>query len=231
MRRTRPIALLAAVLLTPAIGRAQESYKAAVLSEAPPAALSGPVRETLNAQGIRVLDDQGKPYADVWLRKSIPATDKPSGPKGPILFPFLQEGELLGAIRFLGEGHDFRDQPIVKGVYTLRYGLQPQNGDHLGASPFRDFALLVPAAKDVALAQLPQKKLFEQSAESAGTSHPAVLMLLPVAGQGAKGEPAMIRDDEKNTWGVLIPLSLAPKGSPAPVAFPLQLVVVGMATV
>jgi len=230
MRCNRVIALLAA-LSAPTIGRAQESYKAQVLNEAPPSALAGPIKATLNAQGIRIVDNQGKPYADLWLRKSIPATGKPAGPNGPILFPFLQEGELLGAIRFAGEGRDYRDQGIAKGVYTVRYGLQPVNGDHLGASPNRDFALILPAAKDTALAPIPMKKLHEQSAESAGTSHPAILMLLSVADSSAKGEPAIVRDEEKNTWGVVIPLGLAPKGSPAPVAFPVQLVVIGVAAV
>ena len=73
------------------------------------------------------------------------------GPKGAVLFPVLAEGELLGALRFPGEGHDYRDQTIAKGVYTLRYGFQPVNGDHLGVSTYRDYALLVPAAKDKAL--------------------------------------------------------------------------------
>jgi len=201
------------------------------LNEAPPSALAGPVKEALSTQGIRIVDSQGKPYADLWLRKAIPATEKPAGPKGAILFPFLQEGELLGAVRFPGEGRDFRDQSIVKGVYTLRYGLQPVNGDHLGASPFRDFALLLPAAKDTTLAQPAQKQLHEQSAESAGTSHPAVLMLLAAADPSQKGGPSIVRDEEKNTWGVLIPLNLAPKGSAAPLPFPVQLVVVGVAMV
>src|SRR5262249_39040627 len=91
MRRNSVIALLAALWI-PTLGRAQE-YKAEVLSEAPPASLAAPVKDVLAGQGIRILDDQGKPYVDLWLRKAIPATDKPAGPKGPILFPFLQEGD------------------------------------------------------------------------------------------------------------------------------------------
>ena len=69
---------------------------------------------------------------------------------------------MLGALRFPGEGHDYRDQTIAKGVYTLRYGLQPVNGDHLGVSTYRDYALLVPAAKDSGVKDLAVKKLNEQ---------------------------------------------------------------------
>src|SRR5829696_6497017 len=108
------------------------------------------------------------------LRHATPAQAKPAGPEGAVLFPVLQEGVLLGALRFPGEGHDYRDQTIASGVYTLRYGLLPVNGDHLGVSPNRDYALLLPAAKDKELAPLARKTLEERSAEAAGTSHPAV---------------------------------------------------------
>lgn len=227
MRWTLLIAL-AGLLAAPAAW-AQESYKVEVLKEGPPAAVAAAIKGELAVQGYRVVDGQGKGLAEFWIRKAVPGTAKPAGPNGPILYPFLQEGELLGALRYTGEGHDYRDQAIAQGVYTLRYGLQPLNGDHLGVSPYRDFALLLPAAKDTTLAVPPKKKLEEQSAESAGTSHPAVLMMLPVPDSAARGEPAMIHDEEKNTWGATVPLSVASKGASAPVVVPIQLVVVGAA--
>jgi len=224
-------AILLAVALTPTVVRAQESYKVEVLKQAPPEVLSGAVRGELDAQGYRIVDDQGKSYAEFWLRKATPAQGKPAGPKGAILFPVLQDGELLGALRFPGEGHDYRDQAIAQGVYTLRYGLLPVNGDHLGVSPNRDYALLLPAAKDTAIAALPRKKLEAGSSESAGTSHPAILMLTaaPDAPSQAKGEPALVHDEAKNTWGAVVPLSLAVDGESAPVPLNVQLIVVGAA--
>jgi hypothetical protein len=225
MRPLRFISLVVALL--PTVVRAQE-YKVEALKEAPPAALSGAVKGVLESQGYRVVDDQGKPYAEFWLRKAIPASSKPAGPKGAVQFPFLDEGELLGALRFPGEGHDYRDQTIAKGVYTLRYGLQPQNGDHLGVSEFRDYMLLVPAAKDKELANLAQKKLEGQSAESAGTSHPAVLLLLSAPGSASGAGPSLIHNEEKATWGVVIPLSLAVQGG-GPATQPVQLILIGAA--
>ncbi|WP_406695205.1 hypothetical protein V5E97_29630 [Singulisphaera sp. Ch08] len=227
MRWNRVLALLS--LLLPASVQAQESFKIEPLKEAPPAALADPIKATLNAEGIRIVDDQGKPYADLWFRKAIPAAGKPAGPQGPVLFPTLKTGELIGALRFSDEGRDFRDQAISKGVYTMRYGLQPMNGDHLGASPFRDFALLLPAAKDKTLGDLDQKLLHEESAESAGTSHPAILMLLEVPPSAPKGGPSMVHDEEKNTWGVVSTLNLVPKGETAAIPQPIQLVVIGVA--
>jgi hypothetical protein len=226
MRCFRLIAL--AVVLSPAAVLAQESYKIEVLKEGPPAALVGEIKDVIGATGYRVVNDQGNSYAEFWLRKAVPATGKPAGPQGAILFPVLAEGELLGVLRYAGEGHDYRDQTIAKGVYTLRYGLQPVNGDHLGVSTYRDYALLVPAGKDKAVADLPQKRLEQQSAESAGTSHPAVLMLL-AAPSGSKAAAAMVHDETLNTWGAVVPLSLAVKGDSSPAPLPIQLILVGMA--
>lgn len=218
--------LLAA--LSPSSLWAQDAYKVESLKTGPPSAVAPEIAATLRPDGYRILDDQGKPFAEVWLRKSIPATEKPAGAKGVIQFPFLQESELLGVMNLIGEAHDYRDQSIAKGVYTMRYGLQPVNGDHLGVSPFRDYALLLPAAKDKAVAVLPRKQLETQSAESAGSSHPAVFFMIaaPATGGGSPA-PSMIHDEEKNTWRVLVPLDLAVKGEAKPMPYPVSIIVVG----
>lgn len=219
---------LLAALLLPAAARAEGTYTIEPLKSGPPEALAGPIREALEDHGYRVLDG-GKPLAQVWLRKAVPASARPGEPQETVLLPFLGEGELLGAVEFKAEGHDYRDQAIAPGVYTLRYGLQPVNGDHLGVSPYRDFGLLVPASKDKATAPLKGKRLEEQSAEAAGSSHPAVLMVLPTPTEGAPGEASMARDEEKDLWSAILPLKLAVKGEAEAVPFRLQLVVVGAA--
>ena len=207
-----------------------QSYKIEPLKQAPPASLAPAVRDALRTEGYRVLNSEGKTYAEIWLRKAVPASRKPSGPSGAIQFPFLAEGELLGALRFEGDGQDYRDQTIPKGVYTLRYGLQPINGDHLGVSTFRDYALLLPAAKDQALANIPTKPLNEKSAESAGTSHPAVLILLTPPATSAAA-PSMGRDEEKDLWGAVIPLNLEVKGGSSVPPLNLELILIGAAMV
>jgi hypothetical protein len=209
---------------------AQESYKVSVLKQAPPQTVAVAIRELISEQGFRIQDDKGQTLADVWLRKTIPGSEKPAGPKGAVLFPFLADGELIGILEFPSEGHDYRDQPIAKGVYTMRYGLQPVNGDHLGVSIYRDYSLLLPAAKDQSPAVPARKQLEAKSAESAGTSHPAVLLL-----QGAPAEtpktifPSMIRDAEKNTWSVAVHFNIQVKGQAEPIVQPVLLVVVGAA--
>jgi hypothetical protein len=224
--RLLPCSILLAAL-APGNLWAQSAYKVEALKSGPPGSISPEVAGVLHPAGYRVVDDQGKPFAEIWLRKSIPATAKPSGPKGVIQFPFLQESELLGAIHLLGEAHDYRDQAIAKGVYTVRYGLQPVNGDHLGVSPFRDYVLLLPSGKDKSVAMLPRKQLETQSAETAGSSHPAVFFML-AAPSSAPAAPTMIHDEEKNTWRVVVPLELAVKGDSTPVTLPVSIIVVGV---
>jgi hypothetical protein len=207
--------------------RADEAYKIEAMKSGPPGSIAPEVAAVLRPEGYRVVDGQGQPLAELWLRKLIPANAKPAGPKGVIQFPFLKEGELLGVMQLFGEAHDYRDQAIAKGVYTARYGLQPVNGDHLGVSPFRDYVLLLPGAKDKQVAMLPKKQLETQSAESAGSSHPAVFFMLAVPSSGPAA-PAMIHDEEKNTWRVVVPLELAVQGESARVTLPVSIIVVGV---
>ena len=211
---------------------AQDSYKVTVLKEGPPQAAAAAIRELLSDQGFRIQDDKGQTLADIWLRKSIPGSERPAGPKGQVLFPFLADGELIGVLEFRSEGHDYRDQPIAKGVYTMRYGLQPVNGDHLGVSVYRDYSLLLPAAKDQTPALPPRKQLETKSAESAGTSHPAVMLLQAGPPDAVKTVfPSMVRDQEKNTWSIGVPFNIVVKGHAEPIVQPVLLVVVGAAAV
>ncbi len=207
---------------------AQEALKVQAVKQSPPSSLSPEILRGLEGPAYRIQDEQGGDFARIWLRQATPGSEKPGGPKGAIQFPFLADGELLGVVEFVKEGHDYRDQPIAKGVYTMRYGLQPVNGDHLGVSTYRDYILLLPSAKDQSVAAPARKDLEEKSAEAAGTSHPAAFLLL-MAPAGAKPEPAMIHDAEKQTWSVILPLRLLVKGDGQPLIHPVQLVVVGAA--
>jgi hypothetical protein len=71
-----------------------------------------------------------------------------------------------------------------------------------------------------------RKDLEKQSAEAAGTTHPAVLMLRAAPSKGPDA-PTMIHDENLNTWEAVIPLSLETQGESSPATFPVRLVVVG----
>jgi len=60
----------------------------------------------------------------------------------------VPEGTLVGAVKLGADVRDIRGHLMKAGVYTLRYGIQPKNEDHLGVSPFRSFLLVSPAAVD-----------------------------------------------------------------------------------
>jgi len=227
MRPNRVLLAVLGLALTIAPARGA-SYKIEALDEAPPAELTSPIKTALQEKGYRVLDDKGKPFVDVWLRKSVPASGPPAGAQGAVLFPILAGGELLGALRYHVEGGDYRDQPIAPGAYTLRYGLQPINGDHLGVSTYRDFALLMLPDAETSVAAVSQDQLEELSAEAAQSSHPAVLMLLAPPDPTPES-PALSHDEEKDLWGAVLRLPLAVSGGAEPATLPVQLILVGAA--
>jgi hypothetical protein len=115
-----------------------------------------------------------------------------------VTLPAIPHGTLLGAIRFPGQGADRRGQAIKPGVYTLRYSLQPVNGDHLGVSPQRDFLVLVPAADDKDVNATPNfEALMAMSRKASGTPHPAVLSMWAA---GASDPVPSFSKQGENDW-------------------------------
>ena len=139
----------------------------------PPSEVASAITQALQKNGAKI-SNNGAAYCEIWFR-----TDKPAGAKSTeenVTLPFLPQGALLGVIRFDGNGSDRRGQTIKAGVYTLRYGIMPVNGDHQGAAPQRDFLLLTPAADDKDLNSTPNfDALVAMSRKASGTPHPAVL--------------------------------------------------------
>jgi hypothetical protein len=91
----------------------------------------------------------------------------------------LPEGTVIGALRVTGAFRDIRGKVVQPGVYTLRYALQPQNGDHLGAAPNREFLLLSPASVDADPSPLGFDGTVALAKQTTGTSHPASLSIDP----------------------------------------------------
>ena len=118
---------------------------------------------------------------EVWLRKSTP---KNATAASDVLYPQLALSQMVGVIRFPNGARDFRGHAIKAGIYTLRYQVQPNDGDHLGTAPNPDFLLAVPAAEDSdPNAAMDFKQLATASAHASGLRHPAVFeMMGPEAG-------------------------------------------------
>lgn len=210
--------------ITPVIWAQVKSQK--VDSKAPEAA-APEIQSILSGSAMEVVDNDGKPMLKVWVAKELAGSTKPAGPNGTILFPFLNEGQLLGVVQVISQVGDYRDQPVSPGIYTLRYGLQPVNGDHLGASPFRDFACLVPAKIDRKPEVLAKKTLEKSSAEAAGTSHPAIMMFLAPKEDAKAGD--IVRDDENDRTSIVLPFAVNAGGAKTEVK--IQWVVQGRAPV
>ena len=147
-------------------GLEAQPHKEPVLQE-----LAAPVRAALADGGVRVT--VSGTVLDFWWVKSLAVTATPLG------WAAVPEGSLVGAVRLSTGFRDIRARAIRPGVYTLRYGVQPENGDHLGTSPFRDFLLLVPAAFDTEPPARGHKGTIELSIRTVGGAHPAVWSIDP----------------------------------------------------
>ena len=189
MRKVTSCFILAAL----AAGTVFAQYKSEAAGEPPPE-LAPAISKALEQQGTKITGSNGV-FCEVWFRTALPAGPKSS--EESVTLPTIPHGTLLGAIRFPAQGADRRGQPIKPGVYTLRYSLQPLNGDHLGVSPQRDFLVLVPAADDKDLNAAPNfDALMAMSRKASGTPHPAVLS---VWGAGAS-DPAGFAKQGENDW-------------------------------
>jgi hypothetical protein len=181
---------------------------------APPDGVAAAVRATLAAEGIRVVAER-KTLAELWLRNELPAATGPAAMG--VAIGSISSGTLVGVARFPEGWSDYRGQKIAPGLYTLRYDVQPADGNHTGNTIYRDFLLLVQAADDTDPAKaMGDKELFAASKKAAGTNHAAVLSLFPLSGRPP--EPTLLRN-ELEQWMVG-----ASAGST-----PLGLVVVGQA--
>lgn len=141
--------------------------------DAVPSALASPIAAVLAPGGVRTT--VGKTTVSFWLVKLLPLAEGKNG-QG---WTDVEEGTLVGAVSIASVFHDIRGKRIKPGVYSLRYGIQPSNGDHLGVSPFRDFLLLSPAAGDTTLAAQGHEPTVDMSMKTVGGSHPAVWSIDP----------------------------------------------------
>ena len=200
-RLTAPSLLLslAFALLLSCFASAAEHRVEVLKQPAPADAISKEIAARLSPTGIRVVRGTNRTVCQIWLCKDW--TVKPGfKPSGEVLYPFTP-GQLIGVMQLTRKGSDFRDQDIAKGVYTLRYGQQPVDGNHEGTSPTRDFLTLVNAEKDTSAKPMEIKALLEASAEAAGSSHPALFGMQKVKITD-KARPT-IRHQERHDWWIV----------------------------
>lgn len=174
------------------------------------------VKGVLETAGQRLVLDDGSTLCEIWLRKTVPVQAKKDAAN--VLYPELGESTLIGVLSFPHATTDYRGQAIKAGAYTMRYELIPEDGNHLGVAPNRDFVLLIPAASDPGpSATFKFDELVNSSREATGTRHPAPLSLAePGAARG-------LSKDEEDHWifstvlklesGKDLPIALVVKGT------------------
>jgi hypothetical protein len=157
--------------------RADDTATLAVATAAPPSEVAAPIQAALDGKVIR-LSSGTAPFFEFWFRKDLPLASEPQD--GTLGLATIQEGTLLGALKVHAERSDFRNEEIPPGVYILRLGIQPEDGNHLGVSPTRTFALLIPAHQDTKLEVVAHNDLVKAAAAINAAKHPSNLNLQPV---------------------------------------------------
>ena len=218
----RPLFLTTFALAAVLLSAAAHTHKLEAVDKLPEG-LAKPIADQLDPAGQQVVGANGA-VVTVWLAKGVEvkADFKPSL---SVKYPFAP-GQLIGAIRVAESGGatDFRGQEIAAGVYTLRYGQQPQDGNHLGTSELADFLLALPADEDKDAKPITSfDDLSEKSAKSAGSTHPAIFSLLPAE----KGGKASLTHDEGSEFWILN-LTASGKAGGKAVEVPIRMVVIGV---
>ena len=182
------------------------------------ASVPQPIRQALAPKGYRIALDATGPVIELWYCKDVPT--QPKGASTDALYVQLTPSTLIGVAHFTAAASDYRAQSVPPGFYTLRYALMPNDGNHLGVAPSRDFLLLVPAAADPGPEAAPKfQDLVALSRQASGTKHPAPMSLVPAESVTAS---AVTKDDEGHSIfttsvhlasGEEVPIALVVRGT------------------
>ena len=148
----------------------------------------------------------GSQTLEFWWVKSLPLRAE----SAQVSWESVEEGTLVGAVELSASYTDVRGMTLKPGVYTLRYGIQPADGNHLGVSAHREFLLLSPGAADNSAAALGHDGAINLSRLSAGASHPASWSLDPPITSEA---PLSIHESEAGLKAVVFAVPVSRDGN------------------
>lgn len=203
-------------LVTTPVGSAQQ-ITVSQHAEPAPGELAAPVRALLTDGGARA-EIEGVTI-DFWWVTALPLSD--SVLESAYLsesWAKIEEGSLVGAARVSGQYSDIRGRAIAAGVYTLRFGVQPEDGDHIGTSFFVEFLLVSPAAVDTDAKPAARDDMVKRSTETTGIDHPAALSIDPPE---AEDELLTVRTNDDGHKAVIFEV---PVGGGDPLRFGLILI-------
>lgn len=182
------------------VASAEDGLKLTIADKEPPAELSAEIRGQLAPKSYTVGDDKGAIY-EFWFVPELKGKTVGATAKETLLG--IEEISLFGAVMISdAEPHDFRDDPMDKGLYVLRMALQPKDGNHMGTAPFDTFAILIPNAKDALLKDAHNHDgMVELAQEGTVAKHPPILSLQPI--EKADGEFPRIEVNTEHEWEFL----------------------------
>jgi hypothetical protein len=187
------------VVLFPGLLLAQD-VRLELTEVAVPEAVSQEASELIGKKSCTIsIDDQVA--AHFWFREDPLVALSPSSELA-VTFGQLQSGSLMGVVHLVQSWSDYKENSIQSGVYTMRYGVMPADGNHMGVSPYRDYLLLIPAAEDTdPEGVLSYVELVGSSMLATGAPHPAVLALFPVWEEIS--EPKLTKN-EMDQWTIAV---------------------------
>jgi hypothetical protein len=184
---------------------AESKFTAKIEMVEVPEKLAAPIRKLLDEKAL-VIRDGDAIVMRIWFQRDIPVKATEEQIKNGLTYHEIPEGTLVGALEFPRKFTDFRKQELAAGVYTLRFAVQPDIGDHTGTAPHPEFCLITPAEDDRSAEEMEKKKLIELSSKVNEGRHPAVLLLWPNNG---KDEGVKIIDKGEGVLVALVKRSVA----------------------
>jgi len=161
----------------------------------PPSDVDPAMAGMVQKDGVRVKNG-AKTLMEFWFVTKAPTDGNNS--QDSVTFQNIAPGSFMGVMRFPERGSDRRGQTIKPGVYTMRLGFYPQNGDHQGVAPQRDFLVLAPVSVDKDPKATPAfEAMVDMSRKASGTPHPAVLSTWKV--DQANFKPGISQEGEGDT--------------------------------
>jgi hypothetical protein len=190
-------AALLAVAISVASRASAADFTLKFEDKAPPKEIGETIRSVLESKALGLVKD-GKPALEIWLRQEAPLKSKPAAASEAL--NAIAETTLLGAVAVHESSlRDYKDNPIPKGLYTARFGLQPKDGDHLGTAEFDFFLILTDVQHDKELNGLnAYKPLVKASGKSTSSGHPLIVSLRPASGEGTVPRLAEPADAHKS---------------------------------
>lgn len=181
------IAVICFVEIPAAGASAAGEFTLEVKDKPAPAEISEKIRKGLDGKAYLISDSDG-PIVEFWFATEIPL--KAKGKTAKESLDNIEPIALLGiAVIHREEHYDFRNDPFDPGTYTMRMGIQPQDGDHMGTAPFDTFAILLPHDREGELFEYGEpdhELLVDMSSEDTVTDHPPIFSLQPLEKAGGE---------------------------------------------